>query len=190
MLRILLTMRYILILSLIFISCKKEVDGLGFRVYTIPEGEHSSGSYFNHPTNSKIDFKFILDESAIYETEIPENQHDVNKIYGFSDFGKTHQKYSIRLGWRYLNGEIELCWLRHEEGRHTAATIRTIDIDEVYHATIDIETFYYIITIDQDTTRVRRRPEGNWGLVRRYYLYPYFGGNEYAPHDITIRIKE
>ena len=41
-----------------------------------------------------------------------------------------------------------------------------------------------------DTTMVRRRPEGNWGLIRRYYLYPYFGGNEYAPHDITIKIKE
>jgi len=27
-------------------------------------------------------------------------------------------------------------------------------------------------------------------LIRRYYLYPYFGGNEYAPHDITIKIKE
>ena len=76
MLRILLTMRYILILSLILLSCKKEVDDLGFRVYTIPAGEHSSGNYFNHPTNSKIDFKFILDESAIYETEIPENQHE------------------------------------------------------------------------------------------------------------------
>jgi hypothetical protein len=27
-------------------------------------------------------------------------------------------------------------------------------------------------------------------LVRRYYLYPYFGGTEFAPHDITIKIKE
>ena len=94
------------------------------------------------------------------------------------------------MGWRYINGNIELCWLRHEEGRHSSATIRIIDVDEVYRATIDIETFYYIITIDDDTTLVRRRPEGNWGLIRRYYLYPYFGGNEYAPHDITIRIKD
>ena len=160
--------KVILILILIS-SCSKQEDDLGFRTYVIPEGEHSSGNYFNHPTNSRIDFHFMLDESAIYTTEIPENQHDVNKIYGFSDFGVRHQKYSIRLGWRYLNNELELCWLRHEEGRHTAATIRTID---------------------GDTTMVRRRPEGNWGLIKRYYLYPYFGGNEYAPHDITIKIKE
>jgi hypothetical protein len=55
---------------------------------------------------------------------------------------------------------------------------------------IDIETFYYTITIDGDTTMVRRRPDGFWGTIRRYYLYPYFGGNEFAPHDITIKIKE
>ena len=179
-----------LLILLLFISCSKEVDDLGFRVYTIPAGKHSSGSFINHPDNSKISFQFILDESAYYETEIPENQDDVNKIYGMSDFGLRHQKYSIRLGWRYMRGELELCWLRHEEGRHSAETIRTIEPNVIYDATIDIKTFYYVIVIDNDTTLVRRRPEGNWGLLRRYYLYPYFGGNEYAPHDITIKIKE
>ena len=179
-----------LLILLLLISCSKEVDDLGFRVYTIPAGEHSSGSFLNHPDNSRISFQFVLDNSAYYKTEIPENQHDVNKIYGMSDFGLRHQKYSIRLGWRYINNELQLCWLRHEEGRHSSATIRTIEPGVIYDATIDIKTFYYVIVIDSDTTLVRRRPEGNWGLIRRYYLYPYFGGNEYAPHDITIKIKE
>ena len=182
-------MKKLLIFFFMF-SCSKEVDDFGFRVYTIPAGEHSSGSFLNHPDNSKITFQFKLDESAYYESEIPENQYDVNKIYGMSDFGLRHQKYSIRLGWRYINNELQLCWLRHEEGRHSSATIKTIEPDVIYNATIDIKTFYYVIVIDNDTTFVRRRPEGNWGLLRRYYLYPYFGGNEYAPHDITIKIKE
>ena len=115
---------------------------------------------------------------------------DVNKIYGFSDFGKSHQKYSIRIGWRYLNGVTELCWLKREDGRLITGLIRDIDINTPYEAMIDIETFYYTITIDGDTTMVRRRPDGFWGTIRRYYLYPYFGGNEFAPHDITIKIKE
>jgi hypothetical protein len=179
-----------LLILLFLVSCTKEIDDLGFRVYTIPAGEHSSGSFINHPNNSKISFQFILDESAYYETEIPENQDDVNKIYGMSDFGVRHQKYSIRLGWKYMNNELQLCWLRHEQGIHSSAKIRIIEPDVIYNATIDIKTFYYVIVIDNDTTLVRRRPEGNWGLIRRYYLYPYFGGNEYAPHDITIKIKE
>ena len=183
-------MTRIILITLLLISCTKEVDDLGFRTYTIPEGKHSSGTFFNHPDNSRIIFDFILDESAIYQTEVPENQDDVNKIYGMSDFGRIHQKYSIRLGWRYIDGQIELCWLRHEEGRHSSATIRTIETDEIYNAVINITTFYYQIVVDGDTTLVRRRPEGYWGTVRRYYLYPYFGGNEYAPHDITIKIKD
>jgi len=183
-------MKRLLVLGLLIVSCTKEVDDFGFRTYTIPEGKHRSGSFLNHPNNSKIEFKFILDESAVYYTEIPENQHDVNKIYGFSDFGKKHQNHSIRIGWRYIDGNIELCWLKHEEGVHLSSTIRNIELDEIYNAVIDIQTFYYVIIIDNDTTLVRRRPGGNWGLVRRYYLYPYFGGNEFAPHNITIKIKE
>ena len=178
------------LILLFLVSCTKEIDDLGFRVYTIPAGEHSSGSFINHPNDSKISFQFILDESAYYETEIPENQDDVNKIYGFSDFGVRHQKYSIRLGWKYMDNELQLCWLRHEQGVHSSAKIRAIEPDVIYNATIDIKTFYYVIVIDNDTTLVRRRPEGNWGLIRRNYLYPYFDGNEYAPHDITIKIKE
>jgi hypothetical protein len=180
----------IVLIFLFIVACSKEVDDLGFRTYVIPAGEHSSGNFINHPNNSRLAFDFILDESAEYYTEVPENQHDVNKIYGMSDFGVRHQKYSIRLGWRYIDNEIELCWLRHEEGRHSSATIRTIEPNTVYSAMIDITTFYYVIVINSDTTMVRRRPEGYWGLIRRYYLYPYFGGNEYAPHDITIKIKE
>ena len=111
---------------------------MGFRIYTIPKGEHSSGTFYNHPDNSRIVFKFMLDESAIYQTEVPENQHDVNKIYGFSDFGKIHQKYSIRLGWRYIDGNVELCWLRHENGKHSSAKIRNIEINEIYSAVINI----------------------------------------------------
>ena len=145
-------MKKLLALCLITISCAKDVDDLGFRTYIIPEGEHRSGNFFNHPVNSRINFKFILDESAEYTTEIAENQYDVNKIYGFSDFGKAHQKYSIRLGWRYVEGNVELCWLKRENSSMSS--------------------------------------DGFWGAIRRYYLYPYFGGNEFAPHDITIKIKE
>ncbi len=51
----------IFLFLLVSISCSKEVDDLGFRVYTIPEGEHSSGNFINHPNNSRIEFNFMLD---------------------------------------------------------------------------------------------------------------------------------
>ena len=88
-------MTFRIFLLLIFLSCSKHTDDFGYRTYVIPEGEHRSGSFFSHPDNSRIKFHFILDESSEYTSEIEENQSDVNKIYGFSDFGKSHQKYSI-----------------------------------------------------------------------------------------------
>jgi len=182
--------RILLILFFLLFSCSKKIDDLGFRTYIIPEGKHRSGNFFNHPDNSRINFKFILDESAEYTTEIPENQYDVNKIYGFSDFGKSHQKYSIRLGWRYVEGNLELCWLKRENSSMSSGFIRNIEPNEIYSAVIDINTFYYVIVVNNDTTMVRRRPDGFWGIIRRYYLYPYFGGNEFSPHDITIKIKD
>ena len=175
---------------LILFSCTKEIDDFGFRTYTILEGTHRSGSHINHPNNSRINFKFILDESAIYTTEVPSNQGDVSKIYGFSDFGRIHQSNSIRIGWRYDENRLQLCWLKHGDDNFTTGFIRDIEVDEIYNAVIDINTFYYVIVINNDTTLVSRNPDGVWGLVRRYYLYPYFGGTEFAPHDITIKIKE
>ena len=93
------SVKRIIAVCLILISCTKEIDDLGFRVYTILEGQHSSGVFINYADNSRIKFDFMLNESAYYETEIPENKHDVIKIYVLSDFGFRHQKYSIRLGW-------------------------------------------------------------------------------------------
>ena len=68
-----------ILLLLLFISCSKEIDDLGFRVYTIPEGEHSSGNFINHPVNSKIEFKrdlidfyfpeLLLTEGALFLLE-------------------------------------------------------------------------------------------------------------------------
>ena len=52
--------RLLLIFILILFSCQKEVDALGFRTYVIPEGERSSGTFKNHPVNSRITFNFIL----------------------------------------------------------------------------------------------------------------------------------
>jgi hypothetical protein len=87
--------RILLILFLFLTSCEKEFDD-GFRVFTINKGEHRSGTYLQNKVNDNaITFQVILDESAIYDfgtpfNPNPQDQHDINKIYGFSDFGQTH----------------------------------------------------------------------------------------------------
>ena len=44
------------------------------------------------------------------------------------------------------------------------------------------------MTVDGTKVEVIRAPCGvNY---RKYYLYPYFGGDETAPHNVKIKIKE
>ena len=61
-----------------------------------------------------------------------------------------------------------------------------INLNQSYDYTITLEDSSYIICVDGicDTTT-----RGCDDVYRHYYLYPYFGGDEKAPHDIKIRIK-
>ena len=183
--------RYIIFLF-IFLSfagvldaCKK-IDNMGYRIFTIKENRHRSTTTYKTTKSNYITFKAIFDSSAIYTTDDPNNQYDVNKLYGISDCGCDHQYYSMRLGWRWLNDSLEILWFKHMHGHFTFEKLKTINLNQSYDYTITLEDSSYIICVDGicDTTT-----RGCDDVYRHYYLYPYFGGDEKAPHDIKIRIK-
>ena len=102
---------FILIFLSFFASfaCKK-IDDMGYREYIIKECKHRSSYSYNTTKSDYISFKAIFDSSSIYITDDPNNQYDVNKLYGISDCGCNHKDYSIRLGWRWLNDSLEVLW--------------------------------------------------------------------------------
>lgn len=57
--------------------------------------------------------------------------------------------------------------------------------DEINYS-IKIEANKYIFAVDGTTIEMPRFSTSPNG----YKLYPYFGGDEVAPHEIKIRIKE
>ena len=65
-------------------SCKK-IDEDGFRIYTIKCGKHKSRSAIKFTRSNTLSFQVIFDESAIYTSNDPINQYDINKLYGLSD---------------------------------------------------------------------------------------------------------
>jgi len=167
------------------LSCKK-IDSNGYRVYKIKEGRHRSNTAYCTTKSNYISFEAIFDESAQYTTNDPANQYDVNKLYGLSDCGNNHTKNSIRFGWRWLNDSLEILWYKRENGDFSFEKITTIDINTSYYYTITFTEDCYILNVDGIEVVVDRKCSETY---RRYYLYPYFGGDEEAPHDITIRIK-
>jgi hypothetical protein len=179
-------MKRFLAFLVVLAGCVK-IDPEGYKVYKIKVGDHKSTWKYVTTKKDTLEFKVLFDSSAVYNTIDPINQPDVNKLFGVSDCGEDHLEYSIRIGWRWYKDSLELLWFKHESGEFTFGTIKKIDMDVVHNCTIKIQESNYIIKVDGVLVSLTRSCCEDY---KRYYLYPYFGGSEKAPHDITIKIKE
>ena len=175
-------------LCLSSLLCCKKVDENGFRIYTIKENNHRSGYRYCTTKDSIFKLEVIFDESAIYETVDPLNQYDVNKLWGLSDCGTGHMKNSIRFGWRWLNDSLEIHWFQHENGDFYFDKIKTVDINQIINLELELRESDYLLSVDGVTKTISRNCGNN--NDKKYKLYPYFGGDETAPHNIKICIKE
>jgi len=190
----------ILLCILFFSSCKKIVsDALGHYIspqqtgqyikYTIHQGNH----YADHNVYKTVNYdelKFIVrfDSTAIYQTADPGNQEDINKLYGFSDNNADHQQYSARFGWNWARGALRLYAYTYNNGVRTEQEITSVQIRAEYNCSIKVNNDKYIFSVNSSIIEMPRNSATAKG--EGYKLYPYFGGDETAPHDISIIIKE
>mgnify|MGYP001439792087 CR=1 FL=1 len=171
---------------LALVSCTK-IDENGFKKYVIKKGNHVSGYRWNTTYENKFNIEVIFDESAKYTTVDPVNQYDVNKLWGVSDCGNNHSDNSIRFGWRWLNDSLEILWYRRVAGQFDFEKITTVNLHETNRMHLSINKNSYELRVNGVIKTVSRPCSQDF---KRYKLYPYFGGDERAPHNITIRIKE
>lgn len=120
--------------------------------------------------------------------EIGKDQSDINKLLGFS-LG-MHHKNSIRVGWRWLNSNLELCSYIYENGvRLKEKVLCKCDFNTDYkidvRMTVENGKYYAYFFVDNRLRHVQTLST----QVKKYVSYPlslYFGGNCTAPHDMTI----
>lgn len=176
-------MRPMLCLLLIapLFGCTTEGD------YLIPAGAHSAEG-INAAAQGAPELRFaaIFDDSAVYETIDPRNQGDINKLYGFSDCGSHHHTNSARFGWRWFEGALQIFAYTYADGERAWAYLGDATIGEQADYALTVDGAAYVFTFGGVTARLPRGCAGDGGV--KYRLYPYFGGDEVAPHDITIRI--
>tara|TARA_B100000963_G_scaffold59574_1_gene47573 strand:+ start:971 stop:1513 length:543 start_codon:yes stop_codon:yes gene_type:complete len=175
----------IIFLILILVSCRK-INNEGYRTYTIKKGKHRSTYSYNTSRDTVFTWKIIFDSSAIYTTQDSANQYDINKLIGWSDCGENHMDYSIRFGWRWLNDSLEIHWFRHQHGQFEFNKIKSINLNKSYTYYMSLEKTKYRLCIDETCIDLDRTCSLEY---KKYKLYPYFGGQEPAPHDIKIKIK-
>ncbi len=130
-------------------------------------------------------------KSSIYNLG-DNDQHDVNKLFGFSFW--WHQTNSVRFGWRpnsdltkmevvayeYLNGE-----------RIPTMHVVDVNVDEYYKYLLEYDNknniiTYKVMTSDGVVVGLEKHPYKPKSILLGYRLYLYFGGNRRAPKDITI----
>jgi hypothetical protein len=166
----------------------KTVAATATTVYTIKKGEHhSNAATLQWVDTAALRFSVRFDSSAIYQTIKAENQFDINKLYGFSDNGGHHHRYSARIGWRWSDAALRLFAYVYNAGVRQEQELATVPVGAWVHCSIEVQGDRYLFAVNermQAMPRFSTTPKGSG-----YLLYPYFGGDEAAPHDVRIEIK-
>ena len=201
------TLTSILLILIIFASCSKEhidpavtndstsqdiIDARSnttqYVKYTIRKGQHyCDQSTFKLVKTSKMNFIAKFDNSAIYQTINPDNQYDINKLYGFSE-GWNHEYNSARIGWAWNDGALRLYAYAYNNGVRESKEITRVAIGVDINCSIAVSGYNYVFTVNGTVVTLARA--ASTLVASGYQLYPYFGGDEVAPHDINILIRD
>ncbi len=164
--------------------------------YVIEAGKHKSNVEGSLPGNGVralksevLRFRARFDQTAIYDLG-NDNQYDVNKLFGFSDCNSHHQENSARFGWNYdlKEAQINVYAYLYVNGKRRIETLGALAIHEDASYALRVTNTHFIFTFNGMETSFERGSDCSVGLY--LLLYPYFGGNTPAPHDIRIYIQE
>ncbi len=160
-----------------------------FVQYMILKGQqYCDKSTYEAVKCDSLSFVVKFDSSAIYQTANATNQDDINKLFGFSDNNAQHQQYSARFGWRWNKNALRLFGYIYNNGVRSSKELGTVDIGTENSCSIKVSENTYIFTLNGQSQTMQR--QSKTVKAEGYKLFPYFGGDEMAPHAIEIWIKE
>lgn len=133
---------------------------------------------------------FMFTDSCMFDLQ-DDDQWDVNKLFGFS-IGHHQKQNSFRFGWRPILSEnkIEIVAYEYYNGiRQVTKSIGMVNLNTWYRCAISYMPYWkqtkYIFGDLSFITHFNLNKKHGLG----YTLGIYFGGNETAPHKITIYKK-
>jgi hypothetical protein len=159
------------------------------RTFTTPAGAH-----YAHPKlvetlqNTELRFEARFDDTAIYDLGDPALQTNKNKLLGFSECNSLHHNNSARFAWQWLNDRLEIWAYCYVNSQRVETFVGTVPLDTYSRYSLRITAHQYIFQLNnQDPVYVDRGDVCDTGIY--YMLWPYFGGEIPAPHDVRIDIK-
>jgi len=161
--------------------------------YLIPKGEHRSTWFPRfHFKGHEFTIKVKFNSSCRYKIH-GDDQYDINKIGGYG-FGWNHHKNSFRLGWTWNTDKkkIVLWAYVYYDGNRTYQAIKECSDTETVTVRVKLGKTsgwpVWMVYANRDIAPTYIQASGSfpkWG----FKLYPYFGGQETAPHDIEIGVE-
>jgi len=159
--------------------------------YLIKKGKHfASGLHFGFHCNKKVyDRTISFSKECWWKTPRNNDDYDINKLCGFS-YG-FHQKNSLRIGWipdfKNKNQIILFAYWHNNSSQHFFKYLTSIPTETQFDVEIVCGKKKAYFKINKKITSIAfKKPSFTLG----YYLYPYFGGNNTAPNNMTIKITK
>ena len=151
---------------------------------------YATGFHFELTFSNEISFKAKFDENCLYDLGTSDN-YDINKLYGFST-SYHHHKQSARFGWRCIDGEnIQILTYTYDKGKRMEPTLLgTILPGQEIIGSIKRNKSSYtfeFLTSGKEKKVIIPISQNCW--YPRYILWPYFGGNMPAPHDMSLEVS-
>jgi hypothetical protein len=164
--------------------------------YTIKKGNHYANislfeklfSFGWKVKRSAYNFKFHSE--CWWAPPRNSDDNDLNKLCGIG-YGTNHQENSARLAWRpdfNVPGKIEIYGYVYDQqsGGHISKYITSVQTGVNCTGLITSTDTTYVIMVNAVSVTMQNNIKDP-NLC--FHLYPYFGGNNTAPHDMVIELE-
>lgn len=169
---------YVLLLT----GCRDRDDL--FTAYKIERGSHECLGWRGELTTADQSIEFSFSDNCLYADSLCPGW---NKLWGYSDgIGGIHEN-SNRIAWKAAGKRIALAGYFYVRGQRIIIPIDTVSPWRVCTGRIYYQRGAYITEINGNYC-IAGQPVEPEGML--FQCYPYFGGTEPAPHNMTIYIKQ
>lgn len=170
-------------------------------IYTIKEGNHyASGIDYRIfkllNTKKTKAYNVVFNETALYAFNDADKE-DINKLFGFTIGlpslnldGIVHNN-SARFGWDCVDGVIHIHAYCYVNKVRITERMLSINLNENYTYILTNNAYEYSFAVSNATGILKQVsiPKPNISGLS-FNLWPYFGGDKTAPHDIHISMIE
>lgn len=167
--------------------------------FTIKKGKHSSVLFgflphFRFSFKNQFAYKIKFGTNCLYDFNDVDDW-DINKLVGVST-SYHHHVQSARIGWRCIdNKTIELlayCYNKRERiGGFDDYILGVVKPGEEFYCSITVEANKFVLIFNKGIEYKKielNKDDNSWKF--KYFLFPFFGGNNPAPHDMDIFVDE